>query len=257
MNLSGLAATTWDDFAGQEPKWDYYVYYKLIEEHPGKVLDVGCGTGRLLIPYLALGIDIEGVDTSEEALAICRDRSAAQGLSPVLHRQHMQTLELNSRYRAIILPGGTFHLVGDPDTARESPRRFYDHLEPGGILAMSLDDPQRELAPDAVGRWTSRRMVKRPDGLHLHQDRMIVGVDESHQVSTTHIRFREVRAGEVVNEETYVMKMRLFFRDEIESLLEQAGFRSVEGTPEPGTDIRMGQPAWEPIVRATKTQTRP
>ena len=104
------------------------------------------GTGRLLIPYLALGIDIEGVDTSEEALlAICRDRSAAQGLSPVLHRQHMQTLELSSRYRAIILPGGTFHLVGDPGTARESLRRFYDHLEPGGILAMSLDDPQREL----------------------------------------------------------------------------------------------------------------
>ena len=64
MNLSGLAATTWDDFAGQEPKWDYYVYRELIEEHPGKVLDVGCGTGRLLISYLALGIDIEGVDTS-------------------------------------------------------------------------------------------------------------------------------------------------------------------------------------------------
>ena len=76
----------------------------------------------------------------------------------------MQTLELSSRYRAIILPGGTFHLVGDPDTARESLRRFYDHLEPGGILALSLDDPQIELAPDAVGGWASRRMVKRVKG---------------------------------------------------------------------------------------------
>ena len=73
MNWSGLAATTWDDFAGDEPNWDYYTSGSVIEQHPGRVLDVGCGTGRLLIPYLASGIDIEGVDSSGEMLSICRE----------------------------------------------------------------------------------------------------------------------------------------------------------------------------------------
>ena len=257
MNLSGLAVSTWDDFAGQEPMWDHYVYHDLIERHPGKVLDVGCGTGRLLIPYLALGIEIEGVDPSEEALAICRANSAARGLSPVLYRQHMQDLRLNSRYRGIIVPGGTFHLVGEPDAARKTLRRFHEHLEPGGILALSLDDPHSELALDAVGRWQSRGAVNRPNGLRVHQDRMVVSVDAGRQTSTTHIRFREVRTGEVVREETHVMKMRLFFKHEIRSLLEQAGFQGVDGIAAPGSDSQSGHRAWEPIITANKPETRP
>ena len=255
MNLTGLAATTWDDFAGEEPKSDYHVYRELFEEHPGRVLDVGCGTGRLLLPYLASGIDVDGVDTSEEALAICRAKAAAQGLSPVLHRQRMQALELGSRYRVIILPGGTFHLAGDADTAREALRRFYDHLEPGGVLALSLDNPHDELSCAAVGRWVSSRVVPRPDGLQLHQDRLVIDVDENRQVSTTHIRFRAARCGKVVNEETYVMRMRLFFREEIESLLEQAGFLEVTGIAAPDASGETQRSRWEPIIRATKPES--
>ena len=254
MNLTGLAATTWDDFSGEGPKRDYHVYRELIEEHPGRVLDVGCGTGRLLVPFLALGIDIEGVDTSDEALAICHAKATAQGLSPVLHRQRMQTLEVRSRYRVIILPGGTFHLVGDADTARMALRRFYDHLEPGGVLALSLDDPQDELTHDRVGRWTSSGVVNRSDGLQLNQDRMVSDVDEDRQVSTTHIRFRAVRRGRVINEETYLMRMRLFSRDEIESLLEQVGFLSVTGTAAPEANCQMHRSRWESIIRATKPE---
>lgn len=254
MNLTGLAATTWDDFAGEEPKPDYHVYRTLIEEHPGRVLDVGCGTGRLLLPYLAQGLDIEGVDSSDEALAICRAKAAAQGLSPVLHRQRMQALELRSRYRVIILPGGTFHLVGDADTAREALRRFHDHLEPGGILALSLDNPQDELARSDVGRWTTSGVISRPSDLELRQDRMVSEVDWDRRVSTTHIRFRAVRRGRVVNEETYVMRMRLFFRDEIESLLEQAGFLNVAGTAAPEANSEMHQSKWSQIIWATKPE---
>ena len=257
MNLTGLAASTWDEFAGQDPKWDYHIFRGLIDRHPGRVLDVGCGTGRLLIPYLALGIDIEGVDSSEEALAICRQKAAAEGLSPVLHRQHMQTLKLESRYRTIILPGGTFHLVVDRDETQDVLRRFHDHLEPGGILALALEEPEEELNHNAVGQWVPRGVVKRRDGLLLHQDRMVESVDEINKVTTTHVRFRVVRDGEVVEEEVHLMKMRLFSRDELGRLLEQGGFWNVEGIAALGSyseEIRSG---WEPIVTAKRPGGRP
>ncbi len=94
MDMTGLSATTWDDFAGDEPKRDFQVYRDLIAQHPGRVLDVGCGTGRLLVPYLASGIDVEGVDSSAEALSICRRRAAEKGLTAVLYHQRMQDLDV-------------------------------------------------------------------------------------------------------------------------------------------------------------------
>ena len=41
MNWTGLAATTWDDFAGDEPHSDHHAYKRVIEQDPGRVLDVG------------------------------------------------------------------------------------------------------------------------------------------------------------------------------------------------------------------------
>ena len=141
MDWTGLAATTWDDFAGTEPHPDYYRFRRLIDENPGPVLDVGCGTGRLLIPYLASGMEIHGVDSSAEMLSICRDKASRMGLKPLLHRQLMQTLDVRAEYATIIVPGGSFHLVTDREEAMEALRRFHRHLGPDGMLALSLDDP--------------------------------------------------------------------------------------------------------------------
>lgn len=63
MDSTGLAATTWDDFAGDGPFWEHDLFFRLIQQSPGKVLDVGFGTGRLMLSYLAAGIDVEGVDS--------------------------------------------------------------------------------------------------------------------------------------------------------------------------------------------------
>ena len=119
---------------------------------------------------------------------------------------------------------------------------------------MSLDNPRDELTCAAVGTWVSSRVVTRPDGLRLHQDRLAIDVDEDRQVSTTHIRFRAARCGKVVKEETHVMRMRLFFREEIESLLEQAGFREVTGMAVPDANGEPQRSKWESIIRATKPE---
>ena len=103
---------------------------RLIEQHPGRVLDVGCGTGRLLIPYLAAGIDIEGVDSSKEMLSICRKKARRKGLNATLYEQRMQTLDLANRYSSIIVPGGSFHLITEREEAAEALKRFnLDDLE--------------------------------------------------------------------------------------------------------------------------------
>lgn len=252
MDLTGLAARTWDDFGGDEPHSDYVAFQHLIENNPGLVLDVGCGPGRLLIPYLASGIDIEGVDSSEEALSICRGTATRMGLAPVLYHQAMQRLRLPRRYATIIIPGGSFHLVIDRGEATEALRRLYNHLEAGGILAMSLDDPVEELSNDPALGWRPHgRAIRSRDGAELQQDRRTASVDGEEQVETTEIRYRVILDGRIVLEEFHMMKMRLYYWPEIHRMLEEAGFGEAQAYSKKPT-AKDGETGWRSMIVAKK-----
>lgn len=252
MDLTGLAVQTWDDFAGDEPHSDHLAFLHLIENNPGPVLDVGCGLGRLLIPYLASGVDIEGVDSSGEALAICRAKTATMGLTPVLYHQAMQHLELPKRYATIIIPGGSFHLVTDRDEATEALRRLFSHVEAGGILAMSLDDPVEELSNDPALGWRPHgKAIRSRDGAELQQDRRTVSVDGEEQIETNEIRYRVIVDGRIVQEELHMMKMRLYYWPEIRRILEEAGFSEVRAHSTTSA-AETEEPRWRSLVVAEK-----
>jgi SAM-dependent methyltransferase len=162
---SGLIAESWDLLRGDTSGWaDRPFWRRRIEASGQPALDVGCGTGRILLDYLAQGVEIEGVDNSPEMLAICRRKAAALGLSPVLHQQEMDALDLPRRYRTIVVPSSSFQLVVDPAAAAGTLRRFLAHLEPGGTLAMSVMTLSQDGDPDEW-RLGRRGEAWRPDGL--------------------------------------------------------------------------------------------
>lgn len=81
LEYTGLMARGWDPLRGDTSDWeDRALFADLIEERGGPVLDVGCGTGRLLLDYLAQGIDIDGLEISAEMLDILRAKAAMSGL---------------------------------------------------------------------------------------------------------------------------------------------------------------------------------
>src|SRR4051794_24203057 len=128
----GVVARWWAEFKVDGPEIAYF--QSVIERHGQPALDVACGTGRLLIPYLRAGLDVDGCDFSPDMLALCREKAAREGLAPRLYEQPMHKLDLPRRYRTIFLCG-SFGISGGREMAQESLHRFYDHLEPGGVLA--------------------------------------------------------------------------------------------------------------------------
>lgn len=186
MELTGLAAQTWDDFVSNGPEVDHDAFRYLVQSNPGLALDAGCGTGRLLVPYLASGIAIEGIDSSAEALAIWRGKATEMGLAPVLYHQAMQHMELPKQYSTIIIPGGSFRFLSDRDESSEALWRLHSHLEAGGVLAMSLDDPVDELSDDAPRGWRLYRgAIRARDGAELQQHRRTADIDHTGQVATS------------------------------------------------------------------------
>jgi SAM-dependent methyltransferase len=222
----GLIASSWDLLRGDTSGWeDRRRYLDLIAEYGQPVLVVGCGTGRLVLDYLAAGIDADGVDISPEMLARCREKAALAGLNPTLYEQPMEALDLPRCYRTILVPSSSFQLVTGQTAAAEAMRRFLAHLEPGGALAMSimvLWSPGEPLETE----WVLVGEQTRPeDGASVrHWGRSWYEPDR--QLEHTEDRYEIVRAGEVIETQTYRRSpaTRAYTHAQARNLYEEAGF---------------------------------
>ncbi len=224
----GLIAQSWDLLRGDTSKWpDRRFYLDRISESGQPALDVGCGTGRLLLDYMAAGLDIDGVDNSPDMLALCREQATARGLEPTLYQQAMESLELPRRYRTIIVPSSSFQLLVNPDAVSEAMRRFYDHLEPGGALVipfMILWAGPAQTRKQAE-RWHKIAEQERPDG-SLVRRWTKARYDLELRLEHTEDRYEVVVEGKVVQREHYRRSpaTRWYTQQESLDLYEQAGF---------------------------------
>ncbi len=200
----GLIAQAWDLLRGDTSGWEDRPFYRDIIQASGQpALDIGCGTGRLLLDYLADGIDIDGVDSSPEMLEICRMKALKLGLHPTLYLQPMESLELPRRYRTIMVPSSSFQLVTDPHDAAEAMRRFWRHLEPGGTLVMPFMIPWDGAATDsmvAVDWKIVAEQVRPEDGLLIRRWARAT-YDLAHQLEHTEDRYEVIREGEIIESE--------------------------------------------------------
>lgn len=109
-----------------------------IERFGQPVLDLGCGAGRLLLPLLRAGVDIDGCDISGDMLQHCREKADAQGLEPCLYQQPMHALDLPRSYRTIYICA-SFNLAGSPELGLATLQRCFAHLQEGGGLIFDID----------------------------------------------------------------------------------------------------------------------
>ncbi len=221
----GLVADSWDALRGDTSNWDdRHFYLDLIREGDEPALDIGCGTGRLLLDYLQQGIDIDGVDNSPEMLAICQSKADAGGLQPRLYLQRTERLRLPRRYRTTIVASSSFQLIIEPADAAEALRRFRDHLEPGGMLALPFGrdpaDPYDE---------TSTREATLDDGSIIRKTLRSVW-DPRTQLESTDELFEVLRDGALVRTERHRRDSatRGYRPEQVRALLTDAGFGGIE-----------------------------
>lgn len=159
----GMVASTWDLWRDNTSDWpDRHRYLAAIQQYGQPVLDVGCGTGRIILDFLQLGMDVDGMDDSPEMLAVCREKAEKLGLSANLYEQKMETLDLPRKYRTIIAPSSTFQLLTDADKARQALQRFFEHLEPGGAFISPFYFSWAEGEPLDYG-WQPKFVKTRPE----------------------------------------------------------------------------------------------
>jgi SAM-dependent methyltransferase len=235
----GLVARWWAEFNLPEAREiDYYA--GAIARYGEPALDLGCGTGRLLLPLLQRGLDVDGVDVSADMLAYARAAVDAAGHTPALATQALHELDLPRRYRTIFACG-VLGIGGDRTSDREALRRVHGHLEPGGALVLWHEFPYAGLDEPGWSRWLPGRRAALPrpwptdgerrrtdDGAEIELRTRLADHDPLRSRHTYEIEASLWRDGSVVALEAYALHENLYFAPELLLLLELAGFRDVE-----------------------------
>ena len=98
----GLVARWWANFNVAGPEIQFF---RPFVEAGQPALDVACGAGRLLVPWVESSLDVDGVDASADMVAACRDEARKVGRNPGLHVQPVHRLDLARHDGAIVMCG--------------------------------------------------------------------------------------------------------------------------------------------------------
>ena len=154
----GLVAQAYDCWLPHDADYgDLEMYRRAIEQGDGPALELGCGNGRLLLRYRMAGLDVDGVDSAADMLAICRAHADAAGLTVTLHCGDWATIDLPRRYATIYNPAGSFMLIDSDAHAGTTLSTWMRHLAPGGQLWVAMGIPRARLrCPVGVAGATKR-----------------------------------------------------------------------------------------------------
>jgi SAM-dependent methyltransferase len=211
---------------------EFYVDYS--RKADGRTLELGCGTGRVLIPTAKAGCEITGLDFSNYMLEICRQKLVKLPREVQAHvnliRADMTNFELDEQFALITIPFRPFQHLITTDEQKACLRCVWKHLRPDGLFVMDVYqtfvprfvDPKYFLEIDIDPK------VELPDGSILRRTGRVAAFHRVEQYNdceiihyVTHPDGREERF-------VHSFPMRYFFRYEMEHLLSLCGFKVKE-----------------------------
>jgi SAM-dependent methyltransferase len=218
---------------------EYVDDIRFFEEFAGtlggeqQVLELGCGTGRLLVPLLDGGAKVTGLDASPEMLRVARERLVLYGDRVTLVEGDMRRFALDTVFDLVIVGLNTFmHMLTTHDqlACLDSIRK---HVRQGGLVILDLANPHAVMRDTPLGvvqhRFTKRVPRDSETSVTLWSNTV---ASTASQLTQTTLFFDEVSqsTGQIRRTTSNVL-LRLIYRYELELLLHRAGFsvRSLYG----------------------------
>jgi ubiquinone/menaquinone biosynthesis C-methylase UbiE len=210
---------------------DFYLIYARQCGPP--VLDLACGTGRLLVPLAEAGYEIWGVDISENMLAVCHKRLWDEGLEHrvKLVQDNISSFDLPRKdFRLIFIGLRSFmHLLTRADQIA-CLRQVQRHLHTEGIFILSVIVPNAEnLAQEPGEEFVVRREFDLPNGNHVMRKNRLATHDVNRQVRCFEMKFEEYNPEKkLIREKLVPLHTRYMLPGELEALLKDSGYQVME-----------------------------
>lgn len=225
-----FTAEFYDHVVPYRERQDVAFFVEMAQASGGPVLEVGCGTGRVLIPTARAGFEITGLDLSPSMLAICRASLAAEPEAVQARAQlveaDMRAFDLGREFALITIPFRPFqHLtsVEDQIACLTTLRR---HLAPGGRLVLDLFNPSIPYLADParLDEFGDEPEFVMPDGRRVTRRARITARDYFGQVQDSELIYYVTHSDGRQERLVHAFPMRFIFRYEAEHLLARSGF---------------------------------
>lgn len=168
---------------------DFDFYLSLAKQSNGKVLDLGCGTGRVLKMLLEEGFETVGIDLSESMLTVARTKLAEAGFNPMLIQGDMRDFHLDEKISLALIPNCSMIYINNDDDRKRVFKSVHNCLNAGGLFAFDFDTekvPIGETKP-----WLSSQTVHPSTGEVVISTVQMKGIHEQLRlINMTNYRYK-------------------------------------------------------------------
>jgi SAM-dependent methyltransferase len=140
----------------KEGKFLEQAFEKHVKFPVHRILELGCGSGRLVREMARRGYDITGLDLSAEALRYCQQQLAAMGKSATLVQGDMTEFEFDAPFDAAFNAINTFRHLETETAALKHLKCIAKHLKPGGVFVLSLHLLPHDGELMGTERWSAK-----------------------------------------------------------------------------------------------------
>jgi SAM-dependent methyltransferase len=196
----------------------------------GPVLEIGCGTGRVLIPTARAGIEITGLDLSEQMLERCRAKLNEEGedvrARATIEHGDMRDFDVGGGFRLATIPFRPFQHLTTVVDQMACLRSIHSALGADGRLILDIFNPSLQaLTADNIGVEVDEDIeFLMPDGSRVRRSYCIRERDHFKQVSRSELIYDVTRTDGTTERFVHAFWMRHLYRFEAEHLLARCGF---------------------------------
>ena len=224
-----LSAQLYDD-AIQDWPGEIDFYRQLVQATLSKsVLEVACGTGRILLRLADDDIQVTGIDMSSAMLEVARAKAVGKSNIALLEGD-MKSFDLNQTFQLAIVPGHSFQFMLTPDDQVACLESIKQHLAPNGTLVVHLaHDPidwLGDLYKDQGGVFAFESEVPHPTNGNRIRISKAWSYDPTTQTNSAVTRQEELdENGAIISRsDSQPTALHSVFRFEMEHLLRRVGF---------------------------------
>jgi SAM-dependent methyltransferase len=237
---------------------DVNFFVEMAQLSGGRVLELGCGTGRVLIPTAKAGIEIVGLDASPQMLSVCREKLLStsedvQSRVTGLVQGDMRNFELGRKFSLVTIPFRPFQHLLTVEDQMSCLKSIHRHLAGGGKLVLDIFNPSLpHLADESyLQEHGEEPEFVTPDGRKVVRCARIVSRDYFNQVTQNELIYNVTHPDAREERLVHRFPMRYLFKFEAEHLLSRCGFgvealyadydKSAYGSKYPGELIFVAQ----------------
>jgi len=196
-------------------------YIDFMNSFGKKILELGCGTGRLTIPLAKSGATITGIDLNDDMLEICKSKIPAN-LDIKLVNGDMTQYSLEDTFDLIIAPCNVINHLLSLDQIEKMINCSKLHLNIGGRLIIDNSVPPLKEMIESNGKL---EIIDFPDNSTgtLIKDYYLPKYDFVNNMEFDVIKLEEYKDGELINSEEVEETLAFYFPRELRYVILKSG----------------------------------